>query len=551
MTSPHRWFLVCVLALGSASVRAQISPGELSAPHASLEGVDKCTSCHSFGKNIDNEKCLVCHTEIADRVASRAGLHGGLRSHKCIECHKEHHGREFSIVRFDTAHFDHARSGFTLTGKHARTACAACHRPSNVREERVRNNAARMKAGTFLGLGRECLSCHKDHHGGQFKKACTTCHGQERWKPATGFSHGQAQFTLTGRHEKVACDKCHIASSPGGVIAYTGLKFASCSSCHKDPHGGKFKKSCESCHSTAGWGSGVAAHFDHSTTRFPLRGKHAATPCERCHRGRETGSARFVIREFGKCADCHADPHRGKYVPAGVTKPCEECHVESGWKDGKALSFDHGQTRFGLRDAHKAAQCAKCHGTAGQQAMRASLARRQVHYECDDCHQDAHDGQFATAARRTGCERCHNERTFLPPSYSVSDHLRAAFPLTGSHTAVPCDECHKKVTLKGKALRQFHWDRMPACRDCHKDVHRGQFDRFAQQGCIECHSTRSWNDVRFGHERTAFPLTGKHVGVACHRCHGPGGNNAPLAEWRFAGTPQKCVDCHGRNVGPL
>lgn len=540
-----------LLVLGTVSVHAQISPGELSAAHVSLEGVDKCTTCHSFGKNIDNEKCLGCHTEIAERIARRAGLHGGLRSHKCVECHKEHHGKEFSIVRFDTTHFDHERTGFTLTGQHARNACVACHRPANVREERIRGNAARMKAGTFLGLGRECLSCHKDHHGGQFTKSCTTCHGQDHWKPATGFSHERTRFALTGKHEQVECSKCHRAPAPGGVIAYTGLKFASCSACHKDPHAGKFKKPCESCHVTTGWSAGVAAHFNHSTTRFPLRGKHATTPCERCHRGRETGSGRFVIKEFGKCLDCHADPHRGKFVPAGATKRCEECHVESGWKDGKAVTFDHADTRFPLRDAHKAATCVKCHGTAAQVSMKSSLAKRQQRYECDDCHLDMHAGQFTTAAGRTACERCHTERAFIPPGYTAADHRATGFPLIGSHEAVACAECHVRATINGKYLRRFHWDQMPACKDCHKDVHRGQFDKFVQKGCIDCHSPRTWNEVRFGHERTAFPLTGKHVGVACSLCHGPGGKDAPVAQWRFAGTSKQCVDCHGKNVGPL
>ena len=140
----------CILILVMAHARAQISPGELSAPHAGLEGVGNCTSCHALGKNIDNEKCLACHADIAERITRRTGLHGGLASHKCVECHKEHHGREFRIVRFDSTHFDHERAGFTLKGKHARLACVACHRPSNLKDERVRSNTARMKRGPSL-----------------------------------------------------------------------------------------------------------------------------------------------------------------------------------------------------------------------------------------------------------------------------------------------------------------------------------------------------------------------------------------------------------------
>jgi hypothetical protein len=545
-----RWLFLCMMAVGPAAALAQISPGELSTVHAALEGVDKCTSCHALGRNIDNEKCLACHTEIGERITRRTGFHGGLGSQKCVECHKEHHGRTFSIVRFDTTGFDHNRVGFTLVGKHARAACVACHRPANLRDERIRGNAARVKAGTFLGLGRECLACHKDQHGGQFNKVCTTCHGQEAWKPLVAFSHEQTRFPLTGKHQAVECGKCHRPPSPGGTVVYTGLKFASCTSCHTDPHAGKFKKPCESCHTTAGWSTGAAAHFDHSTTRFLLRGKHAALPCERCHRGKETGTARFVIRQFGKCADCHADPHRGKFVPGGATEACEQCHVESGWKDGPAKMFDHAQTRLPLRDAHRTATCAKCHGSGAQMGMRTSLTERLTAYACVDCHLDAHQGQFTTSGR-TACERCHTERVFVPPVFGIAEHQRSAFPLDGAHGAVPCIECHKKSTLGGKVVRQFRWDRPRACKDCHTDPHRGAFDRFVNQGCAGCHTSQAWSDARFAHDKTAFKLTGKHVGVACYRCHGPRGNDAPLAQWRFSGTPQKCVDCHGQNVRPL
>jgi hypothetical protein len=539
-----------LMVLGPAAAFAQISPGELSTVHAALEGVDNCTSCHALGRNIDNEKCLACHTEIADRITRRTGFHGGLSSHKCVECHKEHHGRAFSIVRFDTTGFDHNRVGFTLVGKHARAACVACHRPANLRDERIRGNAARVKAGTFLGLGRECLACHKDQHGGQFNKACTTCHGQEAWKPLAVFSHDGTRFPLTGKHQTVECGKCHRAPSPGSIVAYTGMKFASCTACHADPHAGKFKKPCESCHTTAGWRAGAAAHFDHSTTRFLLRGKHAEISCDRCHRGKENGAARFVIRQFGKCADCHTDPHRGKFVPAGVTKACEQCHVETGWKDGQAKVFDHGQTRFALRDAHKSAACTKCHGSETQPGLRASLTQRPGAYACEDCHVDAHRGQF-TASGKTKCERCHTERAFMPPAFGITEHQRSGFPLSGAHGAVPCVECHKKAPVGGTVVRQFRWGRPQVCKDCHTDPHRGAFDKFVQQGCADCHTSQAWSEASFAHDRTAFKLTGKHAGVACYRCHGPGGSDAPLAQWRFGGTPKNCVDCHGQNVRPL
>ncbi len=60
------------LALRSIPVRAQISPGELSSPHSHLEGLDKCTGCHTLGRTLSNEKCLRCHTEIRARLTRQS-----------------------------------------------------------------------------------------------------------------------------------------------------------------------------------------------------------------------------------------------------------------------------------------------------------------------------------------------------------------------------------------------------------------------------------------------------------------------------------------------
>lgn len=64
--------------LCAGDLRAQISPGPLSQPHAYLEGASKCTSCHAFGIGQRALKCLDCHTEIARRVIAKAGYHAGV-----------------------------------------------------------------------------------------------------------------------------------------------------------------------------------------------------------------------------------------------------------------------------------------------------------------------------------------------------------------------------------------------------------------------------------------------------------------------------------------
>jgi hypothetical protein len=52
-----------------ASAPAQISPGELSRAHSSLEGPLQCVNCHTFGAGRPQLKCLGCHTEIRERQA--------------------------------------------------------------------------------------------------------------------------------------------------------------------------------------------------------------------------------------------------------------------------------------------------------------------------------------------------------------------------------------------------------------------------------------------------------------------------------------------------
>lgn len=37
--------------------------------------------------------------------------------------------------------------------------------------------------------------------------------------------------------------------------------------------------------------------------------------------------------------------------------------------------------------------------------------------------------------------------------------------------------------------------------------------------CGACHSTESWGDVAFAHERTGFPLVGGHKRATCKQCH--------------------------------
>ena len=53
--------VLCVVATRPVPARAQLSPGDLSAPHAHLEGLRKCGQCHHLGDRDVRDRCLDCH----------------------------------------------------------------------------------------------------------------------------------------------------------------------------------------------------------------------------------------------------------------------------------------------------------------------------------------------------------------------------------------------------------------------------------------------------------------------------------------------------------
>jgi hypothetical protein len=125
--------LLAALALiitPSLSVKAQSSPGDLSRPHAGLEGTTNCTKCHEVGAEISGAKCLTCHREIERTIAGGHGFHASTSSQKCVACHKEHLGRDARTVATARKDFDHARTGFALTGRHGSLQCGSEWSPS-------------------------------------------------------------------------------------------------------------------------------------------------------------------------------------------------------------------------------------------------------------------------------------------------------------------------------------------------------------------------------------------------------------------------------------
>ncbi|RMG16420.1 MAG: hypothetical protein D6731_06185 [Planctomycetota bacterium] len=127
------------------------------------------------------------------------------------------------------------------------------------------------------------------------------------------------------------------------------------------------------------------------------------------------------------------------------------------------------------------------------------------------------------------CEACHVEaswRELVEPPAELFDHATTGFPLRGAHAEAECSDCH----LRGlSALSQ-------SCDRCHQDPHGG----LRGKTCTACHTEVDWVVPRnwFDHDRTRFPLQGKHAALACEACHRGMRGEAPAI------APTECIACH-------
>jgi hypothetical protein len=502
-------------------------------------------------------KCLECHSEIASRVTAHKGFHAvvwnPLSGNKdCARCHSDHNGENFQLIHWEPTQkaFDHSKTGYILEGKHSGLTCQQCHTAAHISPAVKSSIKIKDLNRTFLGLSRDCLSCHTDRHQGQLGKDCTRCHGFNDWKPTNQFNHAQTRYPLTGEHARVACQKCHKpAADHPEVLKYVGLAFHACSDCHTDVHHGVFKAACESCHNTAGWkqisAAAVSERFDHSTTKYPLLGKHVGVRCELCHVG---GDLNRPI-PFQKCMDCHnTDPHRGQFSARKDGGECASCHTVEGFKPTTFTVAMHKETAYPLEAKHSTVACERCHFPKGLDTLyKIKLT------QCRDCHADIHKGQFAGAPWNNRCESCHAVSGFKPSSYPLAKHKTTRFPLTGGHIAVPCMECHKADVLSANPSTALYRFRDLSCTTCHVDPHRGEFaERMKTRrpdgtlwGCEACHSTATWTDkLRFDHSSTSFILTGAHRAVACINCHKPPNLEVTMKNVVYNSAPKKCDGCH-------
>jgi FHA domain/Cytochrome c3 len=209
--------IVTVLAVSATFIfKDAYSPGPLSSPHfrgdlsinpaiAKIANNSTCTSCHA-PKTPMNQNCASCHTTSAfNSNVSDIHMKVGMT---CMDCHSEHHGREFRPRLV------------------ANVACTGCHRDGS----------------EYKGLNGQPL---KNPHGGVTGYPVTDGRwlwagiSQKEWQRKE-LPGSTAQFSLkeqfhlihvAGRQQgRTNCTDCHRAGFEGAAV-FQGVR-ESCAACH-------------------------------------------------------------------------------------------------------------------------------------------------------------------------------------------------------------------------------------------------------------------------------------------------------------------------------
>jgi hypothetical protein len=487
-------------------VEKALSPGPVIEGHAKYE--HECERCHKrFDKAAQTQLCADCHKEVAADIRSRTKMHGRLDNNACRNCHTDHKGRAAKVAAFDKDKFDHDRTDFKLLGSHKQTRnkCADCH----------------AEGKKYRGTPADCYSCHRKDddskgHKGKLGKKCEQCHNEVKWGQVR-FDHDKTHFKLDGEHVAVTCAECHRDN----VYKDTPKE---CFACHKkddndDGHHGNFGTKCEKCHTADSWRQ---PEFDHDRdTSYRLKGKHAQAACDGCH----TGNL-FKEKAPTKCVACHRKDDDEKGHKGGLGEKCESCHNEQSWKTS---GFDHDKdTKYPLEGKHKTAKCASCH-KSGLKPLPGAKTIEKLPTKCVECHrkddkEKGHKGKFGEK-----CETCHTAKDWKK---SIFDHDKdTKYPLKAKHREAKCAACHTV---------QLYVEKTPTtCVSCHRKDdnekgHRGQLG----DNCGDCHSEANWKVEKFDHNKSRYPLTGKHIVVECKKCH-----LTPA----FKDAKRVCVACHDKD----
>ncbi|MFQ5504413.1 MAG: cytochrome c3 family protein [Planctomycetota bacterium] len=388
-----------------------------------------------------------------------------------------------------------------------------------------------------------CVHCH-DTPTGNMSRACKVCHEEI----------GQQLDGKSGFHASIRT-----------------VSAAECSHCHHEHAGRDSRLVDEDSFRAAGFEK--REDYKHDGLGFELMGRHLELDCDKCHeralvRQLKKNEQRF-LGQTQKCWTCHKDPHEGKL------DECASCHGQEKAFEFVA-EFEHDE-RFPLVGGHEEVACTSCHqkGTVDsvedivESAKAGKPGTREIR-ECVICHEIPHSERFISGVARElamsqakTCSECHDYRRggFLGNDVEMARELHAStgFLLEAGHEDVACEKCHQDygrripapwLVERRAAFALVYPGRQPdECKVCHGDPHEGQFQQgeFRDAHCLDCHERHKFKPSLFkleDHEKTSFPLLGKHRETDCEKCHErPKGADETVSRI-FTGTTHDCEDCH-------
>src|SRR5262249_33041598 len=142
----------------------------------------------------------------------------------------------------------------------------------------------------------------------------------------------------------------------------------------------------------------------------------------------------------------------------------EACHSVKSWAE--ISGFDHAKTTFPLLGTHRTVACGNCHKATTDYASRFKGTPQQ----CEACHTDAHDGQFAAKDEKVHCGDCHSALRWAPSTFNHD--TRTHLPLTGGHANVACGKCHTTTKRAADKIIVVYKNTPNKCADCHGNIQK-------------------------------------------------------------------------------
>jgi hypothetical protein len=210
---------------------------------------------------------------------------------------------------------------------------------------------------------------------------------------------------------------------------------------------------------------------------------------------------------------------------------------------------------------------------AGQQALGGILSHAEAGGRCDLCHarifsstvmadrclvchqnliqnsKDFHRLMLAEA-KVASCHGCHTEHHGPQGSLTVFDstkfpHESIGFSLRSHQqnydgSTFACSNCHGTSILKLD---------ISVCASCHRKYDSGFMDSHIMAygaECLACHDGLETVGLNFNHNRSIYPLVGKHTMVECVKCHTGAHSLSDLKA-----TPTDCFSCHSKDDAHL